>query len=250
MNHGRGPSISFSLFLFAAIVLAITVFGAYGGDAMAWDRFGGYIPAEFRHMSGIGARDYMDAVTDMKRADHVTSCYGDPGARQRVLGFFEALTGSFEIAQAILDQSTSRGVPPALAFAVAYEESGFDPKAYNKNAKSIDRGLFQLNSASFPKLTLEEFYDIATNAKYGVAHLEFCLRQGGNEVAALAIYNAGLGRVSKGGTPRATLDYIHHITGYRDRIETLFEAQVVAGQAGRLPLAAARETEQAGAMAD
>ena len=92
----------------------------------------------------------------------------------------------------------------------------------------MDRGLFQLNSRSFPNLSIEEFYDPAINARQGIAHLSYCLDEGRNEVAALAIYNAGAGRVSKGGTPRKTLDYIARITNYADNLKDLFEAQVVA----------------------
>lgn len=243
MKARQGPDISFSLFLFSALVLAITVYGSYGpGEAIrGFSR--AYVPVEFSQMRGLGAGEYADAVTDSQRADHIGAYYADPGTRHRTIEFFEALTGGFDVAKAILDESTARGIPPALAFALAYEESGFDPKAYNKNPSSVDRGLFQLNSASFPKLKLEEFYDIAINARHGVAHLEFCLRQGGNEVAALAIYNAGLGRVSRGGTPRATLNYIHRITGYRDRLEALFEAQVVARHSAAFPLARAAKPE-------
>jgi hypothetical protein len=64
-----------------------------------------------------------------------------------------------------------------------------------------------------------------------VAHLDFCLDQGGNEVAALAIYNAGLTRVGKGGTPRSTLDYAARIIRWRDDLEDLFEVRVLAPRA-------------------
>jgi soluble lytic murein transglycosylase-like protein len=160
--------------------------------------------------------------------DHVSALYRNPDTRALVVAFFEGLTGDYEVARAILDESTERGVSTSLAFALVYEESSFNPKAYNHNSKSIDRGLFQLNSLSFPSLSLDEFYDIDTNVRNGIDHLAFCLKNGGNEVAALAMYNAGLGRVSTGGTPRRTLDYIYRITGYRERLEALFEAQVVA----------------------
>ena len=53
-------------------------------------------------------------------------------------------------------------------------------------------------------------------------------------------YNAGLGRVSKGGTPRRTLDYINKITGNRDRLEALFEAQVVAKHTAAAAMATAK----------
>ncbi|HRZ90548.1 MAG TPA: transglycosylase SLT domain-containing protein, partial [Spirochaetia bacterium] len=129
---------------------------------------------------------------------------------------------------AILDNAVEYSVPVSLAFALAFEESQFHPRAINRNAESVDRGLFQLNSKSFPNMTIEQFYDPVLNAKKGIAHLAYCLDEGGNEVAALAIYNAGYGRVSKGGTPRKTLDYISRITKYASNLEALFEAQVLA----------------------
>ena len=96
----------------------------------------------------------------------------------------------------------------------------------NRNADSVDRGIFQLNSKTFPKLATEAFYDPAINAKYGLSHLQHCLRSGGNEVAALAMYNAGNGRVDRGATPRKTLDYVYRVLKYKDNIDSLFAARV------------------------
>jgi len=187
-----------------------------------------YVPFEFKTMSGLDKSDFKTAMEEGVRSDHISAYYQNPDTKALTRAFFESLTGDIQIAEAILEQSIKRDVSPALAFALAYEESGFNPRAFNRNEKSVDRGIFQLNSLSFPTLGVEEFYDIETNVRLGLAHLEFCLDSGGNDVAALAVYNAGLGRVSKGGTPKRTLDYIYKITGSRDRLEALFEAQVVA----------------------
>jgi soluble lytic murein transglycosylase-like protein len=135
----------------------------------------------------------------------------------------------------ILDSSGSFGVRPSLAFALALEESDFRVDAFNKNGDSVDRGLFQLNSKSYPKLKLQDFYDPATNARYGIAHLKSCLSQAGNEVAALAMYNAGNGRVERGATPKKTLNYVSRILAYEDNISSLFAAKVMTSARPALP---------------
>jgi hypothetical protein len=238
MESTKSPSVSISLLILSALVLALSVAAA---EPAAPDIVStpSYIPFEFKALSGLDAGDFKTALEGFPRSDHVAAYYQDPDTRPLTLAFFEKLTGDYSIAAAILEETLKRDVSPALAFALAYEESGFEPRAFNRNADSVDRGVFQLNSKSFPSLTIEQFYDIPTNVRLGVAHLSFCLEKGGNDVAALAVYNAGLGRVSKGGTPRRTLDYINKITSNRDRLEALFEAQVVARHSNSTALATA-----------
>jgi hypothetical protein len=60
-----------------------------------------------------------------------------------------------------------------------------------------------------------------------MSHLRFCLDTAGNEVSALAMYNAGTTKVRSDNTPRRTLNYISEILGYRDAIEDLFQSKVV-----------------------
>ena len=55
-----------------------------------------------------------------------------------------------------------------------------------------------------------------------MSHLRFCLDTGGSEIAALAMYNAGTGRVNSTGTPRSTLDYVNRILENRLTIEKRF----------------------------
>lgn len=97
----------------------------------------------------------------------------------------------------------------------------------NKNA-SIDRGLFQLNNRSFPQLAEEEFFDPAVSAKYGMAHLRFCLNVAGNEVSALAMYNAGTTKVRSNNTPQSTLNYVGKIMAYQEKLDRLFADEVLA----------------------
>ena len=125
----------------------------------------------------------------------------------------------------MLTNADTYNIPPALAFALAWVESRFNPKAVNaaNRDRSVDRGLFQLNNRSFPALTEEEFFDPWLSARYGLAHLRYCLDRGGSLVSGLAMYNAGAVRVATGdGAPKRTLDYVSLILDTRKRIERLY----------------------------
>ena len=158
----------------------------------------------------------------------ILAAYRDEEFREDVLAFFGNITGSREIAEVILSNSSVYNVPPALAFSLCAEESAFNPRAVNRNKnETIDRGLFQLNSSSFPKLTMDEFFDPWENARYGISHLRWCLDAAGNEVSGLAMYNAGATRVRSAGTPKHTLDYVHRIFKRQDTIEDQFKAEYI-----------------------
>lgn len=142
--------------------------------------------------------------------------------RDRVIEFYTALTGSRPVAEAVLRNADRFEVPVSLAFALAWAESEYKIRAVNRNENSIDRGLFQLNSRSFPRLSVQEFFDPETSARLGLAYLAYCLELGGNEVVALAMYNAGPNRVDDRGTPRTTLNYIHKIFVFREALDKTF----------------------------
>jgi hypothetical protein len=156
--------------------------------------------------------------------DFVMDSFQNPETRDWVISFFERVCGSSRIAQAILEGAERYSISPSLAFALSWEESRFNSRAVSKKNRddSIDRGLFQLNSKSFPKLQDTEFFDPQQNALYGMAHLRVCLDIGGSEIAALAMYNAGTSRVRSGGTPRQTLDYTARILSSRRKIDKAF----------------------------
>ena len=158
--------------------------------------------------------------------DLIVTAYRDPELREDVLAFFEVLTGSYEIAEVILANAHVLEIPPALAFSLCAEESAYKVRAYNRNQNNTeDRGLFQLNSASFPKLEPEDFYDPIVNTWHGLSYLRWCLDTAGTDVAGLAMYNAGITRVRQVGTPKSTLDYISRILDRRRRIEERFIAE-------------------------
>ncbi|MBO7174793.1 MAG: transglycosylase SLT domain-containing protein [Spirochaetaceae bacterium] len=149
--------------------------------------------------------------------------------RTAVEWFYTNVTGDMDVTLAILQEADKNNIPLSLAFSLAYTESRYKPRAINKNTNaSIDRGVFQLNNKSFPALVEADFYDPYISAKYGLAHLRFCLDTAGNEVSALAMYNAGTNRVRNNGTPQMTLNYISKIQTYRQGLDELFELEVMA----------------------
>ena len=168
---------------------------------------GGYLPREIGADTDVG----LVLLRNSSTSDRVSSFYSD-------------LTGSSEISRAILKAADKYNVPLSLAFALAWKESNFLPSAVNFNGGSTDRGLYQLNSLSFPSLHEKDFFDPQVNADGGLRYLSQCLNQGGNEIAGLAMYNAGMSRVLQDGTPLVTLDYISTILKYQNDVNAQFEA--------------------------
>jgi soluble lytic murein transglycosylase-like protein len=151
--------------------------------------------------------------------------YRNPTTRPVVERFYAGVTSDAVVAKAILAAAEANDIPLPLAFSLAWVESEYRIRAVNRNAGSLDRGLFQLNSRSFPQLKEEEFFNPATNAWHGLAHLRFCLKEGENEVVALAMYNAGAQQVRRG-TPYTTLNYVARTLEYRQGIEVSFQALI------------------------
>jgi soluble lytic murein transglycosylase-like protein len=129
--------------------------------------------------------------------------------------FYADLTGSKSISDKLLDEVALAGVAdPSIFFAIMITESNVNPWAFHKNKYSIDRGLFQLNSLSYPYLTKDDFYDVSKNIHYGVAHyLNDLEGADGDERLALYSYNAGSSR--KLNPPEAAIDYAEKILELR-----------------------------------
>jgi len=164
-----------------------------------------------------------DRILDLlDRNDPSLDLYRHPAARELVTDYFVELADSEKIAKAILRYADLNDLSPFLAFSVVFVESEFNPKAVNRNASSVDRGLFQLNSLSFPQLKEKDFFDPEINADYGVSHLKGCLAGSRNDIVAIAMYNAGRQRVSSSGAPVATLEYISKYVDYRRKLEDSF----------------------------
>ena len=142
--------------------------------------------------------------------------------RPLVEKFYTQVTADREIAQAILEAADVNDISLPLAFSLAWVESSYRVKALNRNYNSVDRGLFQLNSRTFPNLKKEQFYDPKINAEQGLAHFRYCLEVGDNELVALAMYNAGVNRVRRG-TPYSTLNYVARILAHKNELFESFQ---------------------------
>ncbi|MDD5929313.1 MAG: transglycosylase SLT domain-containing protein [Spirochaetales bacterium] len=162
-------------------------------------------------------------------SDTGLALYRQPLSRSAVEWFYFQICGDRDVAQAILVEADNNDIPLSLAFSLAHTESNYNTNAVNKNSNTtVDRGLFQLNSNSFPALSEADFFDPFVSSKYGMSHLKFCLNSAGNEVSALAMYNAGTGRVRSNKTPQTTLNYVGKIIAYQKILDQLFAEQVVA----------------------
>ena len=187
------------------------------------------------------SEDFYDHLTEVSferinsDTDSGLELYRQSFSRASVEKFYTCITHDKDVALAILSEADKNDIPLPLAFALAYTESRYNPKATNSNSNTtIDRGLFQLNSNSFPALTEADFFDPYISAKYGMSHLKFCLNSAGNEVSALAMYNAGTGRVRSNKTPQSTLNYVGKIITYQKMLESLFADEVEAYYETRL----------------
>lgn len=159
--------------------------------------------------------------------DNGLKMYRQPLSRTATEWFYYQITGDKDVTQAILSEADKNDIPLSLAFALAHTESNYRVNAVNRNTnESIDRGLFQLNNNSFPSLSEADFFDPYTSAKYGMSHLRFCLNTAGNDVAGLAMYNAGTNKVRSNRTPQMTLNYVGKILSYQNMLDELFEEQV------------------------
>jgi len=180
----------------------------------------------------LAFQEYYTEVTLSKygtRVDDGLTLYRQPISRSAVEWFYFQITGNRDVSQAILAEAEKNNIPLSLAFALAHTESNYNVRAINKNSNStIDRGLFQLNNNTFTDLTEEDFYDPYVSSKYGMSHLRFCLNTAGNEVSALAMYNAGTTKVRSNRTPQTTLNYVGKIMTYQKMLDELFADQVTA----------------------
>ncbi len=110
--------------------------------------------------------------------------------------------------------SAEHGVRPELVRAVIQVESAFNPRARSHVGAM---GLMQLMPGTAADLGVDNPWDPVQNIHGGVAYLGSLIRTfGGDEVLALAAYNAGPGAVNRYGQKvppyRETQDYVRKIT--------------------------------------
>lgn len=143
--------------------------------------------------------------------------FTNPTSRSLVISYLHLQIGDPVVADALIVAAERYKMDPALVVAVAWQESRFQVNAHGINHnKSVDRGLMQLNSSTFRNLSADDFFNPYVNADYGTSYLRKTLNTSGNIVTALAMYNAGPGRVDSLGAPVSTLNYIDRIITYKN----------------------------------
>lgn len=169
---------------------------------------------------------YPNVANVLEGENPMLRLYREDVTHQVVVDFFRELTGSDEIALPMLYHADRNDLPMSLVFALAWVESRFSPYAINSNSDSIDRGLFQLNSKSFVRLSTDDFFHPEVNARHGTDYLRFCLNYGGDDRTAVAIYNAGLTRVRQNRTPQSTQNHVERVMAYKSSLERQFERYI------------------------
>jgi len=151
--------------------------------------------------------------------DALLSLYRHPQLRYLVEDYYSQLTGDRMVAQVILETCDELDLDPSLGFALAWNESHFNPRAVSYNPTTVDRGLFQLNSRSFAGLDRKTVFDPRSNAVRGLTYYKMALAKLGSEEKALGYYNSGIGLVSDRALPRSTRAYVKKILADRDRMD-------------------------------
>jgi soluble lytic murein transglycosylase len=129
----------------------------------------------------------------------------------------------------IRQQAAEKNLDPALIAATIYAESRFRERAQSEAGA---RGLMQVTPATALEIAtksegtefvVDDLFDPDINIRYGTFHLRELLdRYGGNEVAALAAYNAGPSHVDEWGGSSLELDGIG-FPDTRDYVEEVLD---------------------------
>jgi soluble lytic murein transglycosylase-like protein len=109
----------------------------------------------------------------------------------------------------IRDTALRYGVDPAVALAVAQQESGFSQGA---RGAAGEVGVFQLLPSTAAGLGVNP-YDEGQNIQGGVSYLAQLYRQFGDWTKALAAYNGGPGNMTRGTTPSSSWSYAQEVLG-------------------------------------
>lgn len=90
----------------------------------------------------------------------------------------------------VMQYAAEFGIPLDVATRLGYEESWWNPGAFNRNRNgTYDHGLYQLNSAYHRVQTVQ------SNIRKGLQFLRYCWDRAGTLRGAITLYNAGPNRL-------------------------------------------------------
>lgn len=114
----------------------------------------------------------------------------------------------------IVNEAYRQGVDPALALAIARQESGFNPNAFGDVNVGGSYGLFQIHRPSHPNY--KGGFNVDENIKYGVGFLKNLSNNFDNDIQKVVMaYNAGAGAVNSGNIPASTKQqYLPGVMGF------------------------------------
>ena len=151
--------------------------------------------------------------------DEPTVIYAVPGAPRYVTttpidSDEESISARERYEPLVIEQSNKHGLRPELVRAVIQVESAYNPRALSPKGAM---GLMQLMPETARVLGVQRPYDPAQNIAGGTRYLRLLLdKYNGDELLALAAYNAGSGAVDRHGRKvppyRETRDYVRKVT--------------------------------------
>lgn len=100
------------------------------------------------------------------------------------------MVNTTDMKRLIIKIASEEGIDPAIALAIAEQESGFNPNARNKSSREDSMGMFQINTKAHPDY--KGGFNPEANTRYAVRMIKNLLQKtNGNIPQAMAAYNGG-----------------------------------------------------------
>ena len=118
-------------------------------------------------------------------------------------GTYRRLTLPLNHASIIREQAAAKGLDPTLVAAVIYAETRFQPRESSAGAQGLmpllpSTALFFARKSGGTAFVPKDLANANVNIRYGSWYLRWLLNHyNGNQVLAVAAYNAGLGNVDR-----------------------------------------------------
>ena len=150
--------------------------------------------------------------------------------RAAAIEFYGRFSGNEGIAETIMERALELDLPVHVAFALAWRESRFDPRAVSppNRGGTRDWGLFQLNDGGRRDWSAGDFFNVEKNTHNALSYLRQCIASMGDLELGLAAYNAGIYGVRTRGIPATTRKYIQSILAYEKGLDKAFGREIAA----------------------